>query len=173
MEKNVQVKYEIHLFISLTLSIVISGAVREDPSSPSRRTYTNVLAAFQRDGGNAEDILEYFRVRPAMNRIRAGLMPRIPRDIQDVDVNGVWARTWSGQDYLLVEDNDRGHLIFATDDDLRILRRCPDLFMDATFSTCPDPPYKQYFTIHGRYNGRTMCLVSALMNGKLLIFKQL
>ena len=152
------------------MNIIISDAVERDPSKRAKMSYLEVVADHHRQGRDRRDVVEFYTVRPAMNRIRNRLIPPIPRHIDDVDIDGVWGETWGGDELLLEQDNGLGIVIFASNEDLEVLRRCPDVYMDATFSTTPDPPYKQYFTMHGKYNGRTLCLVSVLMTGQYLLY---
>ena len=39
--------------------------------------------------------------------------------------------------------------------------------MDGTFRTAPSP-YRQYFSIYGKYRDRVICLVNVLMTGQLI-----
>ena len=93
------------------------------------------------------------------------LFPDIPRDIQQVLVNGVWALTLRNQMYLMQQNNNRGMLIFATDEDIRALSRCDEIFLDGTFKTSPFP-YTQFYTIHGTFMDHTLMFASGLFTNK-------
>ncbi|KAL5014623.1 hypothetical protein ScPMuIL_008893 [Solemya velum] len=96
-----------------------------------------------------------------MQRARSAFVSPIPQECADVRIEGEWASTWSGERFLLHCDNDWGVAVFATDANLHILQRCRDVYMDGTFRICPSP-YKQYFTIHGKYRERVIPLATAL-----------
>ena len=55
--------------------------------------------------------------------------------------------------------------LYATNDNLKNLRECTDIYLDGTFRTCPNP-YEQYFTIHGKYRNRVLCFANCLMTGR-------
>jgi hypothetical protein len=52
----------------------------------------------------------------------------IPWEVDDVEIEGTWAKTWSGDYFLLHQDNDWGILLFATPENLEGLSRCTDVF---------------------------------------------
>ena len=80
-------------------------------------------------------------------------------------MSGMWEKTWNEDRFLLHQDNVLGILVFATDENLVVMQRCPDLYIDGTFRTAPKP-YAQYVTIHGHYNKRVITLASCLLSGK-------
>ena len=41
-----------------------------------------------------------------MTRARQVLVPNIPWEVDDVEIEGTWAETWSGDYFLLHQDND-------------------------------------------------------------------
>jgi hypothetical protein len=100
-----------------------------------------------------------------MTRARQAFVPNIPHRVDDVGIEDTWGETWSGDDYLLHQDNDWGILIFATTENLRCLRKCADVYMDGTFRTC-SAPYSQFFAIHGKYRNRVILFASCLTTGK-------
>lgn len=71
-----------------------------------------------------------------------------------------------------------GIILFATDEQLRLLGDCSALHMDGTFKTCPRPfaqvmlmnikhlNYFQLYVIQGRYRDRVIALGFALMKRK-------
>ena len=50
----------------------------------------------------------------------------------DVIIENDWAVTWAGERLLLENDQQRGILVFATDNNLRLLMRCEIKFADGT-----------------------------------------
>ena len=114
---------------------------------------------------NRGSISEFHTIRTSVSRAKRENVPRIPRNLNDVDISGVRATTWNGDRFLMHQDNVLGVLIFATDENLMVMQRCPDLYIDGTFRTTPKP-YAQYVTIHGYYNKRVITLASCLLSGK-------
>ncbi|KAL8581918.1 hypothetical protein ACOMHN_010292 [Nucella lapillus] len=140
----------------------------EDPTRPCHRTYNAEVVRLRRQGGgDRPDIPTFQGVRSSMQRARAATMLAIPRTIEDVQVEGPWAETWNQDRFLLHSDNDWGILIFATDENLSLVQRCRNLYMDGTFKSCPRP-YTQVFTIFGRFNGFVIPFVHVLMESKRL-----
>jgi hypothetical protein len=92
------------------------------------------------DEDSDASIPRFENIRTRMKRYRAKFMPLIPADIADVDINGEWARTWSGKRFLDHADNDWGILIFTTLKFLRALHQSSAIYLDGTFRTTP-PPY--------------------------------
>ncbi|KAL8606197.1 hypothetical protein ACOMHN_053469 [Nucella lapillus] len=138
----------------------------EDPTRPCHRTYNAEVVRLRRQGGgDRPDIPTFQGVRSSMQRARAAIMPAISRTIEDVQVEGPWAETWNQDRFLLHSDNDWGILIFATDENLSLVQRCRNLYMDGTLKSCPRP-YMQVFTIFGRFNGFVVPFVHVLMERK-------
>ena len=54
-----------------------------------------------------------------MTRARQELVPHIPWEVDEVEIEGTWAETWSGDYFLLHQDNDWGILLFATQKTLK------------------------------------------------------
>ena len=102
-----------------------------------------------------------------MSRVKSAEVPDAPQDIDDVNIEGSWARTWKNKRFLLHQDNDWGMTIFCTRKNRRALDQCELLYMDATFRTAPRP-YEQIFTILGEYIGRVLPLAIVLMSNKAI-----
>ena len=100
-----------------------------------------------------------------MTRSRLEHVPEVPHSIDDISIHGPWKRSWSNDRFLLQQDNDWGMLLYATNDNLKNLRECTEIYLDGTFRTCPNP-YEQYFTIHGKYRNRVLCFVNCLMTDR-------
>ena len=98
-----------------------------------------------------------------MTRARQELVPTIPWEVGDMEIEG----TWAGDYFLLHQDNDWGILLFATPENLEGLSRCTDVYVDGTFRTCPRP-YSQFFTVHDKYRNRVILFVSCLIPGKYI-----
>ena len=139
--------------------------VKQDPSVPIKRVYNTIVRTHQRGGGDVESIPRFSNIKSAMTRARQEFVPNIPHSVDDVVIEDTWGETWSGDDYLLHQDNGWGILIFAMTENLRCLCKCADVYMDGTFRTCP-APYAQFFTIHGKYRNRVILFASCLTEEK-------
>ncbi|CAG2252152.1 unnamed protein product [Mytilus edulis] len=84
---------------------------------------------------------------------------------QAVIPNSGWRKTWAGDTFFLHRNNDWGILMFATDEELKCLQKCFEVYIDGTFRTCPRP-YEQYVTIYGKYRNRVLCFVNCIMTGR-------
>lgn len=145
----------------------LNESVREDPSIPIKRVYDSIVRTVHQGGGDRDCIPQFHNVRSAMTRARQEHVPNIPHSVDEVRIEGTWNETWSGDEYLLHQDNDWGILIFSTEEDLTNLRKCQDIYMDGTFRTCP-APYKQYFSVHGKFRNRVLLFCSCLMTSKTI-----
>lgn len=83
--------------------------MEKDPSRPIKRVYNEVAGGHEDRG---EDMSVFEAVRTKMYRSRQENMPPIPGAIQDVQIEGEWAGTWSGRRFLSLVDNARGVAIF-------------------------------------------------------------
>jgi hypothetical protein len=146
---------------------LMKDAVREDPTVSIKRVYNNVARAMNRGGGDREHIPEFHRSRTLITRTRLEYVPAVPHTVDDITIEDTWRETWSGDNFFLHQDNDWGILVFTTDENLICLHRCQEVYMDGTFRTAPSP-YRQYFSIHGKYINRVICLVNVLMTGQLI-----
>jgi MULE transposase domain len=140
----------------------IHKRVQENPTLPVRRVYDDVI---QIDSGDSDDCPTFSNVRSRAKRFRSKFMPAIPRTIQDVVVDGDWAKTWKGRKFLTYQDNNMGLAVFTTKRLLKALQKADCLYVDGTFRTAPRP-YQQFLTIHGKLNGFVVPMVFVLMTGK-------
>ena len=135
----------------------MKDAVREDATIAMKRVYNKVARAMNRGGGDREHIPEFNRIRTSMTRTRLEHVPVFPHTVDDITIEGTWRESWSGDNFFLHQDNDWGILVLTTDENLICLQR----------RTVPSP-YRQYFSIHGKYRNMVICLVNVLMTGQLI-----
>lgn len=145
------------------------SVIRNDPSRPIKRAYDYVLREQRRNeqttGAQRQPVREFVNIRSSLSRAKSCLVPNLPDDIHSVLIDSPWSENWSSERFLLHIDPNCGIAIFCTDENLKILRKCNEIYIDGTFRSCPKP-YKQYVTVHGKYHGRVLCLVSSLLTGK-------
>ncbi|KAK7898526.1 hypothetical protein WMY93_019379 [Mugilogobius chulae] len=91
-------------------------------------------------------MLRFEAVKSRLERKKASLMPPIPNNFQ--------------QRNALHE-----FLVFTTEENLRKLAQCRQIFMDGTFKT-QTAPFIQFVTIHGFYMERALSFVMVLMTGE-------
>lgn len=140
----------------------------QDPSRPIKRSYNAVANdAVRNRTFNRFEIPEFQQIRSSLTRKKHANVPRIPRNIADVRINGPWKKSWSGERFLLHHDRNWGVFVFATDESLQVLQECDYIFVDGTFKSCPRPFY-QYVTVHGRFGNRVVNLASCLLVGKTI-----
>ena len=71
----------------------------------------------------------------------------MPQSRTEVHFENEWAESIDGKRFLLVEDgDDKKIIIFATDDNMKLLAEAETLLVDGTFHTCPEIFY-QIFTV--------------------------
>lgn len=147
---------------------MVKEDIVEDPSRPVKRSYDAVVGLVSRRRNfSIRDIPQFTSIRSGLQRTRQELLPPVPRNVDDVQIRGTWRKTWGDEDFLLEKNNNRGFIVFATRENMKVLQRCKYVFIDGTFKTAPRP-YYQHVTIHGRYQNRVIHLASCLMTGKTL-----
>ena len=139
----------------------------DDPTLPARRIY-HAAAAQQRRGGQGGgdvEVAPFQSVRSTIERARQQHLPPIPQTPANVRIENTWAETWNQARFLLELDQQNEIAIFATDENLNVLRDCTTIYMDGTFRACPRP-YSQVFTIVGNLHGFVIPLVHVLMGNR-------
>ena len=90
-------------------------------------------------------------------------MPAVPKNFNEVDVQGSWALALNKKQFLLHQET--GMLIFATDQGLEFLIRSKSILSDGTFKTAP-PPFLQIYTLFGATTEWKIPVVWALLGSK-------
>ena len=137
----------------------MKARIRRDPTRSLHEVYDEVASELPDDA----NVPQFASIRSLLYRCRATQIPRIPANIGDVVIEGVWAETRGGRRFLRRLDNDWGIAVFASDHCISQLGQCTYIFMDATFKSCPRP-YSQFFTIHGLYVDRVIPMAFVLMH---------
>ena len=77
--------------------------------------------------------------RSSLYRARRKRLPHMPQSCTEVHFENEWAESIDGKRFLLVEDGDDIKIIiFATDDNMKLLAEAETLFVDGTFHKCPE-----------------------------------
>ena len=111
----------------------------------------------------AETLPGFESCKTQMHRARQQVMPPVPTARIDINLEGEWKETTTGQNFLLHQDEDI--LMFATDSNLRQLATTRTIFMDGTFKSTPRA-FTQLFPIHGQYREHIVPLVYCLLPDK-------
>jgi hypothetical protein len=97
-------------------------------------------------------------------------MPKLPKSQADIELEGQWTETSTGDCFLLCDDtNAQGHriVIFATNVNIRQMCNSTLLLCDGTFYTCTCPGlFSQLYTVHGIVDGVVYPFVFALLPNK-------
>ena len=117
------------------------------------------------DDREDEELPAFGSLRTRLQRVRDRLLPPVPKNINDVDIQGEWSPTWSDERFLLHLDNNWGIALFTTNENLRILQRCDKIYIDGTLRSCPQP-YQQFVTLHGKYMDQVLALAMCLLSGE-------
>ncbi len=77
-------------------------------------------------------------IRSSLYRARHENTPILPTHRRDVSLSTRFTKTRSGEDFLLVDDGvDDKIMIFATEENLKLMCDAEAFYIDGTFSTCP------------------------------------
>lgn len=142
-----------------TLVNNIRKEVKADFSRSAMAVYSRALASVNRPVN-----VTFKSIKHVVYAERAAAFPPIPHTRQQIVANGIWASTFRNDRFLIPGPNN-DILIFATDDNIRVLSSCDFYFMDGTFKSCPSL-FMQIFCIHGLYNNYCLPLVICLLPAK-------
>ncbi|XP_076094650.1 uncharacterized protein LOC143065150 [Mytilus galloprovincialis] len=97
---------------------------------------------------------------------RSKTIPQLPNSRQEINLEGKWRETTTGDNFLLIDDGDQDRiLIFSTHFNLSHLTAASTLYGDGTFYSCPSTFY-QLYSLHSFVDGAMYPLVFALLPGK-------
>ena len=95
-----------------------------------------------------------------LNRTRRQITPILPTS-QDFDIPLFYQQTTEGKRFLLADRVQRADgeivkrmIVFATNEQLRLLCSCSHIMMDGTFDSSP-PNFEQIYSIHGIKNDQS------------------
>lgn len=94
--------------------------VAADPTLPVKRVYDQAVA----QAADVGHMPRFESTKSRLERMRATLMPPIPNTIQEVAVEGEWAATWDGEDFLSKHHLQHGFLVFGTEQNFTRLGQC-------------------------------------------------
>ena len=134
-----------------TTQLAIAGMSKRarEESSSINVIYDDQLEVLSQEQ-NCADVLAQLpsleSIRSSLYRVRHENTPILPTHRRDVSLSPRFTKTQSGEDFLLVNDgNDDKILIFATEENLRLMSDAEAFYIDGTFSTCPSLFYQVWF----------------------------
>lgn len=139
--------------------------------TPLKRIYDEVTACIINHDLQDELAAKFPRfeaVAKSMYQSRKGNQQPLPHTLHDLVLPVEYLVTREGDNFLLHDDgvDDQRILIFCTDNNLRCLTQCTDLWMDGTFKSVPNI-FCQLYTIHGMpFKGVMIPLVYCILPNK-------
>jgi len=102
-------------------------------------------------------------VNSGLYRHRCKTTPKLPDNKAEVRIEGPWTETTDGRSFLAINDGEEDKLlVFTTDDDIRRLSEADKIYMDGTFTVCPNL-WSQLYVMHAMVGNVMYPLVYALM----------
>ena len=118
---------------------------------PVKRVFNQFVVEEQQHAQPRQNITQFQTVMSSLNRKRKANLPPIPPNMAALNIQGEWAMTWVGAQFMMYFNRNEGVVLFATDEDCRLLQRCDALYVDGTSRTAP-LPFSQFLIIWGRFN---------------------
>ncbi|CAF4589173.1 unnamed protein product, partial [Rotaria socialis] len=117
-------------------------------ATPIGRIYDEEVAKAQLSQTALSIVASAQDAKSSLNRIRRLETPLLPKSCR-FDIPTLYNHTINVERFLLYDKMRRNKriLIFATDDQLRVLFKAKHILMDGTFSSCP-PFFDQVYTLH-------------------------
>jgi hypothetical protein len=108
-----------------------------------------------------------FFIDHGLHQVRRQSTPVLPSSI-DFDIPSRYKKTSDGQRYLLSDKTqsingnvEKRIIVYATDEQLRLLFTSSHIMMDGTFDSCP-PHFDQLYSIHAIKNNQSKLLLFCL-----------
>jgi len=109
----------------------------------------------------------FYSSKSTLYRARRKQTPKLPASSIDIQLDGKWTETSTGERFLLFDDTQQQQRIiaFATTENLTDLSASDRIYCDGTFYTCPSV-FHQIYTIHIQIDGIMYPVVYALLPSK-------
>ncbi|CAF2645167.1 unnamed protein product [Rotaria sp. Silwood2] len=135
-------------------------------ATPISRIYDEELAKAQLSQTALSIVSSAQDAKSSLNRIRRRETPVLPKSCH-FDIPTLFAQTLNGERFLLYDKMRRNKriVIFATDDQLRILFKAKRILMYDAFSSCP-PFLDQIYTLHAIKYEQSFPYAFALLTGR-------
>jgi len=136
-------------------------------TTPIPKLYEDEISNLRRNAevvpdGLLSQIPPFRAVKTILYRQRHKTLPRLPKNVQEIDLQGEWRLTDAG-DIFLHDVNERERiLIFTTEKNIELLSESSVIYGDGTFNISPHL-FDQLYCIHGEIQGQVFPLVYCLM----------
>ena len=151
-----------------TIKSNLRKRVREEVT-PVPRIYNEAVVQLSTEedcSSVAAQLPTFDSMKSSLYRSRRKRFPPIPKSRAEIEVEGEFTTTLSGDRFICRVEGDADKLIiFATDENLHVLSTLETIYVDGTFQTCPSL-FSQLFTINGFVHGQQFPLVYALLPSK-------
>ena len=127
---------------------------QEEATRPVPRVYDDVVQEIVSDPGMqrvAAKLPDFQSMKSSMYRKCRARLPPLPKSRAEVNLQGEWAETTSGEPFVIGTRGDDKIILLRTTANLKLLEAADSIYMDGTFKTCPQLFY-QMFTIHAFYH---------------------
>ena len=142
------------------LAIVGMRKRARDESTSINIIYDDQLEALSQEQNSADALAQLpslESIRSSLYRARHENTPILPIHRRDVNLSTRLTKTQSGEDFLLVDDGDDKILIFATEENLRLISDADAFYIDGTFSTCPSLFFQVSLPLLTKYKYHYIC----------------
>jgi hypothetical protein len=123
----------------------------EDSPQPVKKIYRQQIVSLYTTSPQITPFTPMFHeMKTSLYTARNSSYPPAPRNIDNVNIEGIWSKTLNGELFLL---HNSKHPIFGTSESLKQLSNSDHdhLFFDGTFKSCPNPFY-QLYSVHSVNN---------------------
>ena len=154
-----------HLVIQECTKNRMKERVKSDPV-PIPTIYKQETARMSNSIPNERIVMPTFNeIRTVLYRARQSKFPQFPESVHNIEVPPHLSKTLSGKEFILNYNRDKGMLVIATSDNLKILSESETYYMDGTFDVVPKI-FAQLFTIHAFFNAKQIPLIFSLLPNK-------
>lgn len=134
----------------------------------SSSTSASVLASASKE--LPREIISYIpkidSLKRTIQRVRKKQFPTLrPNCVEELTIPDIYQITDKKEKFLYFDSGSKNMrvLVFCTEDNLKILKKCSQWYADGTFKSAP-PLFNQFFVIHGKLNdGSIFPLIYSLM----------
>ncbi len=130
-----------------TTQLAIEGMRKRarEESNSINVIYDDELLVLSQENNSADVLAQMPRlesIRSSLYGARHEHTPTLPAHRRDVNLSTRFNKTQSGEDFLLDDGDDDKILIFATEENMRLMSGADAFYIDGTFSTCPSLFYQ-------------------------------
>ena len=114
--------------------------IQNDPTKPVKMIYDDQVKL----NSEIENPPKYHKISSGLLKKRNQILPKIPRILQNVKIDGMWNKTSDNQDFVLHQNV--GLVIFCSLKNQQFLQKSQKILCDGTFKSAPKP-FRQIYTL--------------------------